>query len=77
MTDLRDTNSSPLYRVQHSLLRSPGGTSYNGLDGKAPAQTGRLFQVSGIKRERERKSYIKEKGFHKLKYLKGVGKSVI
>ena len=42
----------PLYRVQHSLLRS-GGYLLQLPRREDSAQTGHLFQVSGINRERE------------------------
>lgn len=68
MTDLRDTNSC-LCITFNTFFYVPGGYSLQWPRREGSAQKGRLFQVSGIKRERER--YITGKGFHKLKYIKG------
>ena len=73
MTDLRDTNSS-LYIAFNTFFYLPGGTRFNGLDGEALPKWGAFFRFKAL---RERERGIKGKGFHKLKYIKGVGKSVI
>ena len=52
MTDLRDTNSC-LCIAFNTFFYVPGGYSLQWPRREGSAQKGRLFQVSGIKRERE------------------------